>query len=53
MNSSRGEVSPDWVVVLLFSKLFKRKIGFFDPEIEKIIKINNFRGELTDISAEK
>ena len=40
--------------MLLFSKLNKISFGYFDPE--NIIldnKINNFRGDLTDISAKK
>ena len=40
--------------MLPFSKLNKILFGYFDPE--KIFldnKINNFRGELTDISAKK
>ena len=41
--------------VLLFSELNKRIFGYFDPEniILQIIKINNFRGDLTDNSAKK
>ena len=42
------------VSVLLFSKLNKIFFGFFDPgNIFLDKKINNFRGELTDISAKK
>ena len=40
--------------VLLFSKLNDFFFGYFDPEnIFLIIEINNFRGDLTDISAKK
>ena len=40
--------------MLLFSKLNKMCFGYFDPEIfYQIMKINNFRGDLTDISAKK
>ena len=35
------------------SKLINLFVGYFDPIIKKmIIKINNFRGDLRDISAE-
>ena len=40
--------------MLLFSKLNKIFLGYFDPEkIFQIIEINNFQGDLTDISAKK
>ena len=40
--------------VLLFSKLNKIFFGYFDPEMSfTIMKNNNFKGELTDISAKK
>ena len=39
--------------VKFFSKLYKLIFGYFDPIIFfLIIKINNFRGDLSDISAE-
>ena len=38
--------------VLPFSKLIKKFSGYFDPDFFfKIMKIDNFRGELTDTSA--
>ena len=37
--------------VLLFSKSNKIIFGYFDPE--KILKINNFRCDLTDVLAKK
>ena len=38
--------------MLLVSKLNKLLFGYFDPEkYFEIIKITNFQGELTDISA--
>ena len=43
-----------YLAVLLFSKLNKIFFGYFD--LEKIFldnEINNFQGELTDISAKK
>ena len=40
--------------VLLFSKLNKIFFGYLHPEFFfKIMKINNFQGDLTDISAKK
>ena len=43
-----------WTAVLPFSKLKKIFFGYFDPEhVFEIMKINNFRGELTDISAKR
>ena len=40
------------VPVLLFLKSKKMLFGYFDPQkIVFDVKINNFRGELTDISA--
>ena len=40
--------------MLPFSKLNKMFFGYFDPDFFlKIMKINNFRGELTDSSAKK
>ena len=40
--------------VLLFSKLNKLFFGYFDPDFfYNIVKINDFRGELDDISAKK
>ena len=45
MRNQSGSVLP-------FSKLNKTFFGYFDPEnIFKILKINDFRGEITDISA--
>ena len=40
------------ILVLLFSKFNKMFVGYFDPENFILDnKINNFRGDLTDISA--
>ena len=40
--------------VLPFSKLNYKFFGYFDPEFFfSIVKISNFRGEQTDISAKK
>ena len=38
--------------MFLFSKLINLLFGYFDPvTIFYVIKINNFRGDLSDISA--
>ena len=41
--------------MLLFSKLNKTFLGYLDPAVFflQIMKMNNFRGDLTDISAKK
>ena len=41
--------------MLLFSKSNKMFVGYCDPEkyIFSIMKINNYQGDLTDISAKK
>ena len=53
-DAAYWSVRPPCIPVLLFSKLNKMFFGYFDPEtIFKIIKLNNFRGDLTDISTKK
>ena len=49
LSSSAG---MERLAVLLFSKLNKIFFGYFHPDFFfKIMKINNFQGDLTDISA--
>ena len=60
INCSQGELNNASVTmgiqsssVLLFSKPNSTILGYVDPvNITSIIRINNFRGELTDVSAE-